>query len=144
MQYVETKKVVKVTEYVAFDGKHFEDVQECRDYESKYKSEAEIYVTAHCLKKFLGDDVHFVHAIGCDTCVEYLVTLDEEMTKQLVTLISICYGGGESCGELFRKIRNDCNEVVWIEEDGCGNWYYYGTLNDCLAEVNETVTEVFN
>lgn len=147
MKTREVEKTVKVKEYIAYDGLLFDNLEECRKYEKEAVERATKYIEASCLKKFDGDEVSILHAFGSGDGNEYILRLDEAIQAQLVTLISICYcytGSSEWQG-LYDRIEKDTDgkEVVWVEEYG-GDWFYYGTLADCLLEANNVLIDIFN
>ena len=131
----------RIEVFKAFDGAMFPDERACKDYEINERCRMVEFLRGHAYRVTRGNDVAF---LGCELFLEdEFFALQMNYDKNIYNAVVKLFGTGvnqpsidkawnENLGIIFRRYDEDDRSV-----------YYYGTFDDCLAEVKDTLNVLF-
>lgn len=147
MQIKEVEKIVKVNQYVAFDGCVFDDKADCRDYEGLLHDNAVAYIKARCVKSFSGLDVAFLCESGSEYNVYYVVDVTDTETVFNLQFLLLMYTFDEQERERLGKLVNDAYNAharvlvcCWDDDE----WEWRGSYMDCLNACSKDLNRIFS
>lgn len=139
------KKIKKVQEtvdkeyYVAFNGKEFDNMYDCVEYELL---QSENYIYEHEVSQTYLENFYIFECgvFNYDTMIVTIRLDNDEAYNAVVSVLNENLSENER--NKLQEIRNK-NEVVSVVDCQDNGWYYAGTYEEVIKEFADQVKEVF-